>query len=326
MAKFGKSGWNNAKISSVVQQPATNSKQEVPISRIRKGRWQPRSYATEDHIDQLVASFTEHGFAGSVPVIEVPDDPNYDYEFIGGHTTAKALQRMGKKTISIAVQHVESDLSLAEFSYQHNAASRPLNALDDTNGILTIIQEHFQAKFGFRPDVDDLAKLFSQIRRKVAKIDQQKVAAVEEVWERNKFPITISSFSASRIPLISLPQDLKEAIVNESISPNVAIEIGKVKNPQERHTLLEEAVNKEMTVAEVKEVVKGISASTQSPSQDKQEKPTPILTWKKPYQALGKRLRKIDFDQVPDAKRDELLEALERVQQLSDEILESVNK
>ncbi|MDB9526294.1 ParB N-terminal domain-containing protein [Oscillatoria sp. CS-180] len=326
MAKFGKSGWNNAKISSVVQKPVTNSKQEVPISRIRKGRWQPRSYAAEDHINQLVASFTEHGFSGSVPVIEVFDDPEHDYEFIGGHTTAEALQRIGRTAIAVDVQQVESDLKLAEFSYQHNAASRPLNALDDTNSILTIIQEHFQERFNYRPNVDELAKLFSQIRRKVSKVDQQKVAAIEEVWERNKLPITISSFSSSRIPLISLSPELKEAIVDESISPNIAIEIGKIKNTTERHTLLEKAVHNEMTVVEVKEAVKGISESTQSQAQNEQEKPAPVHTWKQTYQALGKRLRKIDFDQVPIAKQSELLEALERVQRLSDEILKSVNK
>lgn len=319
MAKFGKSGWNNAKISTVVQRPERNSRQEVPIARIRKGRWQPRSYATEDHINQLVASFTEHGFSGSVPVIEVSDDPDYDYEFIGGHTTAEALQRMGKTTIAVDVQQVESELKLAEFSYQHNAASRPLNALDDTNGILTIIQEHFQEKFGYRPDIDELSKLFSQIRRKVAKVDREKVAAIEEVWERNQLPITIASFSSARIPLLSLSEELKKAIVSESISPNVAIEIGKIKQPKERRTLLEKAISEGMTVAEVKEAVKGVE-----PVQRKQDQPSTVPQWKGTYQTLGKKLRKIDFEKLPTERREELLTALERVQQISDEILQSL--
>jgi ParB family chromosome partitioning protein len=319
MAKFGKSGWNNAKIATVVQRPESNSRQEVLISRIRKGRWQPRSYATEDHINQLVASFTEHGFSGSVPVIEVSDDPDYDYEFIGGHTTAEALQRMGKTTIAVDVQQVESELKLAEFSYQHNAASRPLNALDDTNGILTIIQEHFQEKFGYRPDTDELSKLFSQIRRKVAKVDHEKVSAIEEVWERNQLPITIASFSSARIPLLSLSEELKKAIVSESISPNVAIEIGKIKQAKERRTLLEKAISEEMTVAEVKEAVKGIE-----PAQPQQEQPSTIPQWKGTYQTLGKKLRKIDFEKLPTERREELLTALERVQQISDEILQSL--
>lgn len=319
MAKFGKSGWNNAKISTVVQRPESNSKQEVQISRIRKGRWQPRSYATEDHINQLVASFTEHGFSGSVPVIEVSDDPNHDYEFIGGHTTAEALQRLGKTTIAVDVQQVESELKLAEFSYQHNAASRPLNALDDTNGILTIIQEHFQEKFGYRPDIDELSKLFSQIRRKVAKVDREKVSAIEEVWGRNQLPITIASFSSARIPLLSLSEELKKAIVSESVSPNVAIEIGKIKQAKERRTLLEKAISEEMTVAEVKEAVKSIE-----PTQSQQEQPSIVPQWRGTYQTLGKKLRKIDFEKLPTERREELLTALERVQQISDEILQSL--
>lgn len=144
MAKFGKSGWNNAKIAvPKIAQPASDSSEnrlEAPIARIRQGRMQPRSYTDEEHIQQLIASFTEHGFSGSVPVIQVEDDPNYDYEFIGGHTTAIALARMGKETIAISIQAIKSDLQLAEFSYQHNAASRPLSALDDTTGIITILQ------------------------------------------------------------------------------------------------------------------------------------------------------------------------------------------
>jgi ParB family chromosome partitioning protein len=318
MAKFGKSGWNNAKIATVVQRPENNSSQEVPISRIRKGRWQPRSYATEDHINQLIASFTEHGFSGSVPVIAVDSDPDHDYEFIGGHTTAEALRRMGKTTIAVDVQQIDSELKLAEFSYQHNAASRPLNALDDTNGILTIIQEHFQEKLGYHPDIDELSKLFSQIRRKVAKVDPAKVAAIEDVWERNKLPIAIASFSSARIPLLSLPTELKEAIATESVSPNVAIEIGKVKRAKERQTLLEKAISEGMTVAEIKEAVKRIS----KPTQAQDAKPSNVPQWKGTYQTLGKKLRKIDFEKLPATKRDELLTALERVQRLSEEILQ----
>ncbi|WP_017302048.1 ParB/RepB/Spo0J family partition protein [Nodosilinea nodulosa] len=325
MAKFSKSGWNNAKIASVadtMQQPSTegNSRREVRIARIRKGRMQPRSHTTEDHVQQLVASFTEHGFTGSVPVIEVSDDPDYDYEFVGGHTTAEALLRMGKSTIAVEVQQIESDLRLAEFSYQHNAASRPLNALDDTNGIITIVQEHFLEVFKYRPSVDELSKLFSQIRRKVAKVDREKVAAIEEVWERNQLPLTIASFSASRIPLLSLSEELKEAVTNEAVSPNIAIEIGKIQGSEKRKQLLETAIAEEMTVLEIKEAVKTVSNEV-AVNREKPRSSSPIPKWRETYQALGKRLRKINFEELPTEKQTALLEALQKVQQLSDEIL-----
>lgn len=321
MAKFGKSGWNNAKIGSATKNPQPEPDNrgrdlEVPISRIRKGRMQPRSFATDDHIQQLVASFTEHGFSGSVPVIKVEDDPDYDYEFIGGHTTAAALLQMGRTSIFVSVQEIESDLKLAEFSYQHNAASRPLNALDDTNGIITIIQEHFLETFKYRPNVDELARLFSQIRRKVTKIDHQKVAAIEEVWKRNQLPLTIASFSAARIPLISLPEDLKEAITKDSISPNIAIELGKIADPKDRQVLIERAVSEGMTVAEIKQHVKSALKNLKDANPN-----SSIPRWKETYQSVGRQLRKINFDKLPPEKQTALLEALQRVQQISSEIL-----
>lgn len=325
MAKFAKSGWNNAKIASVADnmQPAyadSNFRREVPIARIRKGRMQPRSYTTEAHIQQLVASFTEHGFTGSVPVIEISDDPNYDYEFVGGHTTAEALLRMGKTTIAIDIQQIESDLKLAEFSYQHNAASRPLNALDDTNGIIAIVQEHFNEVFEYRPSVDELSKLFSQIRRKVAKVDHRKVAAIEDVWQRNQLPITIASFSASRIPLLTLPEELKEAVTDEVVSPNIAIELAKIQGSEKRQRLLESAIAGEMTVLEVKEAVKA-TPSQPFTNHGQPQSSSPPPKWKETYQELGKRLRRINFEALPIEKQTALLEALQKVQQLSDEIL-----
>ena len=316
MAKFGKSGWNNAKIAvPKIAQPASDSSEnrlEAPIARIRQGRMQPRSYIDEEHIQQLIASFTEHGFSGSVPVIQVEDDPNYDYEFIGGHTTAIALARMGKETIAISIQAIKSDLQLAEFSYQHNAASRPLSALDDTTGIITILQEHFRDVFGDRPSIEELAKLFSQIRRKVAKIDRQKVEAIEAVWERNKLPISIASFSSARIPLLSLPEDLKDAITQHSLSPNIAIELGKV-NETERSEILERALTEGMTVADIKQHVKK-AKGTQTGAESK-ETHTPNVPWQETYKFVGKQLRKIDFGKVPPKKQQALLKSLEQLRQ-----------
>ncbi|NJL49371.1 MAG: ParB N-terminal domain-containing protein [Leptolyngbyaceae cyanobacterium SM2_5_2] len=284
---------------------------EGKLDRIRRGRKQYRSHTEEDHILQLMASFREHGFTGSLPVIRVEDDENYEYEYLGGHTTGEALKRLGYTTVLLSVEEVKNPLALAEFSYQLNGANRPLNALDDTLAILDILSEALLLQLG-EVDPNELPTLIRQIARNTAKVDLAKVDCIKTTWERNKFGISIKSFAASRLPLLQLEEDLKEA-VQRGMSPVSAIEINKVNQEGARAELIENAM--EMPVAEVKQSVKEIAAHSSLRSSREPE-------WEplKAFRAVSTRVGKIDFTAIPSAKKTALAQAIEKVQQLVEEI------
>lgn len=322
MSKFKNIGsWNSAAKESKPSEPQApqseksqlNEKKLVEgnLDRIRRGRKQYRTHTEEEHILQLMASIREHGFTGSLPVIAV-DDENYDYEYLGGHTTGEALRRLGYTKALLSVEKVETSLALAEFSYQLNGANRPLNALDDTVAILDILAEALALQAG-KVDPDEIPTLIRQIARDTAKVDVEKVNCIKETWERNQFAISIKSFAASRLPLLQLPEDLKGAI-QKGISPASALEINKIDDVATRAGLIEQAM--QMSVAEIKQAVREVAkAETQTRSTQKKE-------WEplKIFRAIGTKARKIDFDSMPTTKKEELAKAIHRVQELIEEM------
>jgi ParB family chromosome partitioning protein len=284
---------------------------EGNLDRIRQGRKQYRTTTEEEHILQLMASIREHGFTGSLPVIAV-DDANYDYEYLGGHTTGEALKRLGYTKALLSVEEVENPLALAEFSYQLNGANRPLNALDDTLAILDILAEALALQVG-KVEPDEIPTLIRQIARDTAKVDTAKVDCIKDTWERNQFAISIKSFAASRLPLLQLPEDLKHAI-QQGVSPASALELNKINDAATRADLIEQAM--QMSVAEIKHAVREVAkAETQTRSTQKNE-------WEplKIFRAVSTKAKKINFDSIPATKKKELAKALQRVQELVEEI------
>lgn len=325
MSKFKNIGsWKNAaKTSPLDEKPpeggavGSDGKKlvEGKLDRIRRGRKQYRSHTEEAHILQLMASIREHGFTGSLPVIKIDDDL-YDYEYLGGHTTGEALKRLGREKVLLSVEKVENDLALAEFSYQLNGANRPLNALDDTLAVLDILSEALSLQVG-QVGSDEVPILIRQIARNTAKVDISKINCVKETWERNKFGISIKSFAASRLPLLQLPTELKDA-VQQGMSPVSALEINKLDDAAARANLIEHG--QQMSVAEVKQAVK--DTATADKTTDKTSRSPRSQEWEplKIFRSVGTKAKKINFDSIPTTKKKELTKAIQKVQELIEEL------
>lgn len=316
MSKFKKIGsWGTQdKAAAVLDEPSVsplpdNKLRNVELSRIRKGRKQYRSYTEEEHIAQLMASFRENGFSGSLPVVEVDDDDEFDYEYLGGHTSGEALKRLGHTNVLVSVEIADNSLALAEFSYQLNGAGRPLSAVDDTYAVLDILTEALSLQ-GEPVDIDELVALIRQIARETERVDASKVSCIRETWDRNKFDISIKSFASSRLPLLRLDDDLKDA-VKRGMSPASAIEINKVGDESLRQQLIQEAM--QMSVAEIKQSVKEAKQKT---SNDRTQDWQPI----KVLRNMSTKARKIDFSTVPESKKVELDKAIQKVQELVNQI------
>lgn len=322
MSKFKNIGsWKSTpKVSAETPAASTPAQGQMPggkklvegeLARIRRGRKQYRSQTEDDHILQLMASIREHGFTGSLPVLEV-EDKNYDFEYLGGHTTGEALKRLGYKTVLLSVETVENPLALAEFSYQLNGANRPLNALDDTLAILDILAEALALQVESVASAE-IPTLIRQIARDTTKVDRSKVDCIKATWERNQFGISIKSFAASRLPLLQLADDLKDA-VQRGLSPASALEINKIQDVAARADLIGNALD--MSVAEVKQAVK------EMPTADKPARTPQKQEWEplQMFRSVGSRARKINFDAISMTKKLELTQAIQKVQDLIEEI------
>ena len=123
---------------------------------------------------------------------------------------------------------------------------------------------------------------------------------VEEVFKALG-RMTWESFVQARLPLLSLPEDLKAALEEGAIPYTAALELKKVKDASLRKVLLEE-VKAGLSLRELKARVRGVLR--------KEKAPRP---WPKEVAA---KLARLDLEALPPERRarvEELLAELERV-------------
>ncbi|MDM7324915.1 MAG: chromosome partitioning protein ParB, partial [Thermus sp.] len=96
------------------------------------------------------------------------------------------------------------------------------------------------------------------------------------------------------LPLLNLPEDLKEALLEGSIPYTAALELKMVKDPSLRQALLSEA----KAGLPLRELKARVRESLKRPSP-----PTP-------YRELLRRLARLDLEGLPPGARDEVEELL----------------
>jgi ParB family chromosome partitioning protein len=109
------------------------------------------------------------------------------------------------------------------------------------------------------------------------------------------------SFVQHRLPLLGLPEDLRAALEEGALPYTAALELKKVKDPEARARLLEEAKGG-LSLRELKARVREALRREQAPH------PLP--------KKVAARLARLDLEALPEEKRKRVEEYLEALHQL----------
>jgi ParB family chromosome partitioning protein len=109
------------------------------------------------------------------------------------------------------------------------------------------------------------------------------------------------SFVQNRLPLLGLPEDLRAALEEGALPYTAALELKKVKDPEARARLLEEAKGG-LSLRELKARVREALKREQAPH------PLP--------KKVAARLARLDLEALPEEKRKRVEEYLEALQAL----------
>ena len=113
--------------------------------------------------------------------------------------------------------------------------------------------------------------------------------------------MTWESFVQTRLPLLSLPGDLREALEAGAIAYTAALELKKVKDPETRARLLEEAKGG-LSLRELRARVR------EALSQEKAPPPWP--------KEVARRLARLDLETLSPDRRKEVVRHLEALRRL----------
>ncbi len=241
--------------------------QLLPLSQISLPQVQPRRYFDSIAMQSLVESIKQHGILS--PLLVRPKGEDL-YELVAGERRYRAAVSAGLDQVPVVIRELTDEDAL-QVALLENLQREDLNPLEETEGILQLLALK----------LNQTTEAASALLNAAAHPERNSVDNVihSSEWQTvvdvftsvGKF--TPESFRTNRLPLLNLPEEIKEALRSGCLSYTKARVIARVKSQFERHELLGAAIDEDLSLNEIKDRIKSLQAANRSLN----EGPTPSL-------------------------------------------------
>jgi ParB family chromosome partitioning protein len=247
------------------EEESKTAPQTIPIDSITLPPSQPRRYFDPAKMEQLIASVKAHGVLENLLIRPLPEKDS-SYELIAGERRYRAAQAAGLKEVPVTIRCL-SDSQALQISLVENLLREDLNPVEETEGILQLLALRLQVP---REEVTSLLyRMRDEQRGKVPhnvmgnSLGQTLQAVFEELGS-----ITWESFVSNRLPLLNLKEDIKDALQTGKIAYTKATALARLKDDEARQSLLEEAIEQDLSLSQIRERLKALQSKTEisSPS------------------------------------------------------------
>ena len=198
------------------------------LDDIIPNRFQPREIFEERPLKELAISIKEHGVIQPIIVRKVNDK----YEIIAGERRYKASALAGLTKIPAIIRDLD-DKESSKVALLENLQRRNLNPIEE-----------------------------ARTYQKILEIDEMTQEELAKTMGKSQSAV------ANKIRLLSLPEEIQKALLDEKISERHARTLLNVKDPKEQQELLNEVIENKMTVRQLEEKIKGEQAPIVNPIQD----------------------------------------------------------
>jgi len=251
-----------------------------------------------ENLEALAQSIREKGVLQPLLVRPLGDGR---YAIVAGERRYRAAKMAGLAEVPVRVLDL-SEKEARLLALVENLQREDLNPYEETLGVLELLSEELGKT---REEVVALLhRMRDEARGRVPRNvsgspEARKVEGVFRALAR----MTWESFVRTRLPLLGLPEDLRAALEEGAIPYTAALELKRVKDPEARARLLEEAKGG-LSLRELKARVREVLRK------EKEKTPYP---W---YREVGERLARLDLGSLPPEKREALEFHLEAIQKL----------
>ena len=236
-----------------------------------------------ENLEALAESIREKGVLQPLLVRPLGDGR---YAIVAWERRYRAARMAGLSEVPVRVVEL-SEKEARLLALVENLQREDLNPYEETVGVLALLSEDLG-----KPVEEVVGLLHRMQNEKRGKATQNVLGSpearrVEEVFKALG-RMTWESFVQARLPLLSLPEDLKAALEEGAIPYTAALELKKVKDEASRKVILEEAragLSLRELRARVREVLR------------KEKAPRP---W---YREVGERLLRLDLEALPTERR-----------------------
>ena len=203
----------------------------LPLDLLRV-RGQPRRRF--ENLEALAESIREKGILQPLLVRRVGEA----YEVVAGERRLRAAAMAGLKEVPARVLDL-SEKEARLLALVENLQREDLNPYEETLGVLALLSEDLGKS------VEEVVGLLRKMKNaKEGRVRDNVVPTAEAQRVEELFKalgrMSWESFVQHRLPLLSLPEDLKAALEEGAIPYTAALELKKVKDASLRKALLEE--------------------------------------------------------------------------------------
>lgn len=192
---------------------------ELYLDDIIPNRFQPREVFNEDALNELAQSVKEHGIIQPIIVRKLADK----YEIIAGERRYKASVLAGLTKIPAIIRN-----------------------MDDKEASKVALLENLQRK-----DLSPIEE--ARTYQKILELDNMTQEELGKTMGKSQSAI------ANKMRLLSLPDEVQEALLNEKISERHARSLLNLNTSEEQINMLNNIISNRMTVREVDEKVREIN-------------------------------------------------------------------
>lgn len=186
------------------------------LDDIIPNRFQPREVFEERPLKELAVSIKEHGVIQPIIVRKVNDK----YEIIAGERRYKASALAGLTKIPAIIRELD-DKESSKVALLENLQRKNLNPIEEAKTYQKILEIDEMTQ-------EDLAKTMGKSQSSVA----------------------------NKLRLLSLSDEIQQALLQDKISERHARTLLNVKDPKEQQELLNEVINNKMTVRQLEEKIR----------------------------------------------------------------------
>jgi ParB family chromosome partitioning protein len=264
----------------------------VNIDKIRLPAQQPRRYFDPEKLSQLVQSVKEHGILQPLLVRAVGGE----YELVAGERRLRAAKAAGLTEVPIISKEL-SDHQTLQIALLENLQREDLNPVEETEGILELLCIELDVNSG---EVISILNQVANAKKRGLDLTENVSRQLEIVGLvlQGVGRFTAESFRTSRLPLLNLPDDVLEILRQGQLEYTKARAIAKLKDDGERRELLDKVLNENLSLSEIKQLIKELTPG----------KITAKETLNAKYSEIGKRLKNAQVWE--DAKKTKKLEKL----------------
>lgn len=264
MTKSTKRGWDSLMSGLEIEQSEKIS--SIKLSEIVLSPSQPRRYFDQKAIDDLASSIEKQGFK-SVIVVR---PKNGKFEIVAGERRYHAAKKANLSEVPCLSEEL-TDEEAYQYALDENLKREDLSKLEEITGILDFITLKYKIP---QEQIIDIVQTEGHHRNQSGGNVSTSIELKNIQQVLTSYNIKLETFRTRYLPLLKLPEDLKDAHLQGKLSYNHVIEIDRVKDTELRRKILDEAVNKKLSVRKVKERIRAASnSSKQSVRKSKSDTP-----------------------------------------------------